>query len=376
MKLRMLKRVFFPPEVCAGRDAMQRLSCLEASSRVLIAVSRTAAEAGLSAKLGALLKDVMAREVITWSGEPSVDTLRAMGETVAAVAPDWIVGVGGGAVLDAAKFLWAQYEHPELDFSAGAVSIPRLGAKARLALVPTTAGSGSEASQAAVLSNAQGAKVPYVSGDWIPSLVILDPSLTVCLPAAATVSTGFDALTHAIESAVSSLSHAMLRTLSADAVRGVLQYLPKVAGNPQDLAAREGMQNAAFLAGLCQSTASTGAAHAFSHATTGLYHTPHAQATAFYLLPTMNWNHAKNPKVYDDLAAQCGLADGAALISRVGELAGELGVPHRLPDLAGRVLNAGEKKALASAAARDVCMKTNPSRMSEQDAVDLLTALG
>src|SRR5262249_5078392 len=102
----------------------------------------------------------------------------------------------------------------------------------------------------------------------------------------------------------------------ADAVRGVLQYLPKVSANPQDLAAREGMQNAAFLAGLCQSTTSTGAAHAFSHATTGLHHTPHAQATAFYLRPTMKWNLAKNPKVYDDLAAQCGFADGVALIAR------------------------------------------------------------
>src|SRR5262249_50626720 len=140
-------------------------------------------------------------------------------------------------------------------------------------------------------------------------------------PRAATVATGFDALTHAVESAVSSLSNTFLQMLAGTAVGGILRWLPIAAENPQDLTARESMLEAAFLAGLCQSTASTGAAHALSHATAKVSGASHAAATGFYLLPTMRWNLAKNPAVYDRLAAAGGVSGGAALLSALEELA-------------------------------------------------------
>jgi len=381
MKLRMLKRVFFPPEVCAGRDAIERLSCLESTARVLLMVSGSAADAGLLDQLGAKCKDAAACEPLRWtSGAPAAPALEAVREQVAAFAPNWIVAVGGGSVLDAAKFVWAQYEHPELQWTGAAAAIPPLRGKARLAAVPTTAGSGSEASQAAVLSNAQGAKVAYVSTEWIPDLVILDPALTVNLPPALTASTGFDALAHAVESAVSSLSHALLRTWSATAVRGVLRHLPQLMAGPQgaapNLAAREGMQHAAFLGGLCQSTTSTGAAHALSHATTALHHTAHAMATGFYLAPTMEWNLGKNPRLYDDLAGECGLPGGEALVARIRDLARTSGMPADFQQLTGCALSDDSVKTLAAAAAKDVCLKTNACRMTEKDLEDLLRKIG
>ena len=133
--------------------------------------------------------------------------------------------------------------------------------------------------------------------------------LTVSLSREATAATGFDALTHAVESAVSSLGNSFLRVLAATAVRQIIRCLPVAVENPQDLAAREGLLEAAFLAGLCQSTASTGAAHALSHATWKLHEAPHAAATGFYLAPTMRLNLKKNPSVYNELAAGCGLVD-------------------------------------------------------------------
>ena len=373
MKLRMLKRVFFPPEVCAGRDSTERLSCLGAGARVLLMVSGSAGGTGLLDKLSTKLKDAAALEIIAWAGgEPSAFSVAAVRDRVAGCAPNWIVAVGGGSVLDAAKFVWAQYEHPELDWEGAAAPIPPLRGKARFAAVPTTSGSGSEASQAAVLTNGQGAKTPYISPEWIPDLVVLDPVLTLSVPPGVTASTGFDALAHATEAAVSSLSHAMLRSFSATAVRGILRHLPPLAADSQSLAAREGMQNAAYLGGLCQSTASTGAAHALSHATTALHHTAHALATGFYLAPTMQWNLAKNPKVYDDLGSECGLAGGEALVARVRALAGTVGIPSRFEDLIGHGLSDEEAKALAAAAARDVCLRTNACRMAEKDIAELL----
>lgn len=349
MKLRMLQRVLSPPEVCVGKGSIERLSCLD-SDRVLVVGRSPGSISGLT--------------VIPFTGAPRPASLESLRAEVAAFAPTWIVAVGGGSVLDAAKFLWAQYEHPGLVLSGRApVPIGPLRQKARFAAVPTTAGSGSEASQAAVLTADDGAKIPYVSPEWVPDLVILDPSLTVSLPREITVATGFDALTHAVESSVSSLSNTLLEAHAATAVSLILRHLPVAAGNPRDLAAREGMLEAAYLAGLCQSAASTGAAHALSHATSKLHGVPHAAATAFYLLPTMRWNRTKNAAIYGDR------------LDAISDLAAQLALPRTFMELLGRTLDASERQALADAAARDVCLRTNPCRMSAQDLVQLLAEI-
>jgi len=255
-------------------------------------------------------------------------------------------------------------------------AIGPLRQKARLIAVPTTAGSGSEASQAAVLSGDDGTKIPYVSPHWVPDVAILDPVLTVSLPRETTVATGFDALAHAVESAVSSLGNTLIQALAGTAVGLVLRHLPKAAENPQDLAARGGMLEGAYLAGLCQSTASTGAAHALSHATSKLYGAPHGAATGFYLAPTMRWNRTKNAAVYNELAAGCGLADGAALEAALGELAARLGQPKKLADLVGRPVEAAERQALAEVAGKDVCLRTNACRLGPAELAQLLAEIG
>jgi len=375
MKLRLLKRMFFAPEVCAGRDSMQRLSCLDPGTRVLLLAGGAASRTGILEKVAAQFKGAAACEVLSLDrGEPTVASITGLRDRVTDLAPEWIVGVGGGSVLDMAKFIWAQYEHPELEWG-GPLAIPPLHAKARLILVPTTAGSGSESSQAAVLIGNSGTKVPYVSSHWLPDLVILDPALTASMPADLTASTGFDALAHAIESAVSSLSHNMLRWLSGTAVRNILRHLPQAVRAPQDLAAREALQNAAFLGGLCQSTASTGAAHALSHATTALHRTAHGLATGFYLVPTMRFNHAKNPAVYNELALESGIHNGEALIVAIEALAQEVGLPRRLRDLVGRDLGTEDRKALADTAMKDVCIRTNACPLSSPEVEAVLEGL-
>jgi alcohol dehydrogenase class IV len=377
MKLRMLKRVLSPPEVCVGKGSVERLACLD-PARMLLVTSASARRTGALERVTVQLKDATAHEVLELTpGEPRAAAIGAARVAVEAFAPEWIVAIGGGTVLDAAKFLWAQFEHPELALSTSTpVAIGPLRQKARLVAIPTTAGSGSEASQAAVLTADDGTKVPYVSLHWIPDIAILDPALTVSLPRETTVATGFDALAHAAESAVSSLGNTFLRALAGTVVGLVMRHLPVAAQSPQDLAAREGMLEAAFLGGLCQSTASTGAAHALSHATAKLYGAPHGAATGFYLLPTMRWNRTKNASIYDELAVGAGLADGTALLSAVADLAARLGQPDRFVDFVGRSLDAGARQVLAETAAKDVCLRTNPCRLGLPELGQLLTEIG
>jgi alcohol dehydrogenase class IV len=362
--------------VCLGKGSVERLACLD-PARVLIVTGASSKRSGALERVTAQLKDAKSREVLELeSGEPRAASITAAREKVAVFNPEWIVAVGGGAVLDAAKFLWAQLEHPDLVFSGKAAPIGPLRAKARFVAVPTTAGSGSDASQVAVLAGEDGTKIPYVSPYWVPDIAILDPVLTVSLPRETTVATGFDALTHAIESAVSSLSNPFLRVLAATAVGLVLRHLPAAAENPQDLVARAGMLEAAFLAGLCQSMTSTGAAHALSHAAAKLHGVPHGAATGFFLLPTMRLNRKKNAAVYDELAAGCGLADGAALEVALLDLVTRVGLPQKFTELVGRTPNAVERQTLAETAAKDVCLRTNACRLGTPELAQLLAEIG
>jgi alcohol dehydrogenase len=372
MKLRMLKRVLNPPEVCLGKGSVERVGCLD-PARVLVVTGGSARRSGVVDRVAAQLKDATFTEVLELAGgEPRASSIAGLRATVDAAAPEWIVAVGGGAVLDAAKFLWAQYEYPELQWSGAAVGVGPLRRKTHMVAIPTTAGSGSESSQAAVLSAEDGTKMPYVSPHWLPDIVILDPELTVSLPRDVTVATGFDALTHAVESAVSSLGNSFLRAQAGTAIGMVLRNLPVAAENPKDLAAREGMLEAAFLAGLCQSTASTGAAHALSHATSKLHHAAHGPATGFYLLPTVRWNRNKKASVYDELATLSGFADGAALVDALAGLAQRVGLPQKFNELLGRIPDETERQALAEAAARDACLRTNACRLTPADLTQLL----
>jgi alcohol dehydrogenase len=376
MRLSMLKRVLCPAEVCVGAGSLDRLGSLDPARVLVVTSSGARRRGGAIDRVMLQLKDATARDVIELaSHEPGTAAIGAARAAVAEFAPEWIVAVGGGAVLDAAKFLWAEFEYPDLKLGTGPATIGPLRRKARMIAVPTTAGSGSEASQAAVLTRDDGTKVPYVSPHWVPDVVILDPALTVSLPKDTTVATGFDALTHAVESAVSSLSNPLVQTLAATAVRLVLRHLREAAEHPEDLAAREGMLEAAFLAGLCQSTASTGAAHALSHATSKLHQTPHGAATGFFLLPTMRWNQMKKSVLYDELAVGCGLADGAGLVAALADLGVQVGQPQGFAELLGRVPDAVERQALADVAAKDVCLRTNPCRLGPPELVQLLSGI-
>ncbi len=375
MLLGILRRIHQPAEVCVGKDSLNRLQALPAA-RALVLSSTSAESNGTISRIQEQLA-VTGAVIQIWakrSQEPTVEGAAELCSLARTFKPDWIIAVGGGSVLDTAKFVWANYEHPNLVFEAGvSVGIPPLRRKARLLAIPTTAGSGSEASQVVVLTDRQtGRKHPYVSPEWIPDIVILDPTVVTSLPPELTAYTGMDALAHAVEANISRLTDPLVQSLCATATRLTLRWLPIAYSTPNNLEARENMLVAAYLSGLSQSAASTGLAHSLAHASSTILHIPHALGTAFFLRLTMAYNAGRSPGLYSRLGQEVGLPGEEDLLKAVGHLADGLGVPRSLAKIIAS--RPGEKDFgdIARLAVEDVCTRTNPVRAAESDLRQLL----
>lgn len=377
MMLNMLKRISNPGETVSGPDSLRRLQALPDGNALLIA-SPSSKTNGIQEKALEFLTKGGNNPAIytTPSGEPTVSIATAIANQMTKCNPQWIVALGGGSVLDAVKIAWACYEHPKLDFTqTPQIVVPPLRQKAKFIAVPTTAGSGSESSQAAVLkSEGCGTVRPYLSIEWIPDIVILDPKLTVSLDPALTAQTGMDALTHAIEAYVSRLSGHLVKTMAATATRLILNNLPLAYKSPDDLQAREAMLNGAYLAGICQSAASTGLAHALTHASSVVAGATHASANALFLYPTMCFNNNKNSNLYESLAVETG-SDPSRFFESVKQLTERISLPRKLSNIARSAVDGTTIPLIAEKALSDVCMRTNPNKPAQEDLIALLETL-
>jgi acetaldehyde dehydrogenase/alcohol dehydrogenase len=231
--------------------------------------------------------------------EPDESVVTAGVAAMQDLHPDAVVAVGGGSVLDAAKAMRLFYEHPEL--SLAELSLPFLDPRKRVAQfptdahkvtlvgIPTTAGTGSEVSPAAVITIGD-RKATMVDYCLVPDIAIVDPMLTVSLPAGATADTGLDALTHALEGAVSIFSSPYTDAFCMQAVRMIFEWLPTAVADGDNLEARTGMANAATMAGLAFSNAFVGVNHAIAHAIGARLHIPHGRANAIVLPHVLRYN--------------------------------------------------------------------------------------
>ncbi len=380
MLLSSIRRLLQPGEVCLGKGCLCRLAAL-GGGRALVVAARSAERTGTSTSVVTHLEKASVATAV-WSGEslePTPDRVRQISQVAGEHQPDWIIAVGGGAIIDAAKLAWAHYENPTLDLDGERPSaLGPLRSKARFIAIPTTAGAGSEASQVAVLTDAKlGKKIPWVSSHLVPDIAILDPVLTASLPPELTACAGMDALAHAVEAYVSRLATPMVRMLAAAAIRTVLRHLPRVVQNPEDLDARQAMLDAAYVAGTCQSASSTGLAHAISHAAASVLKAPHAHCLALLLLPTMRFNAEHGAaELYRQLAFDAGYSAAGDLIEAINEMLGSLPVPRTLTDLiGGGVREPDWVKKLSAAAIVDVCHRTNPVRATEADVQTIVETL-
>ena len=229
--------------------------------------------------------------------DPSIQTVLKGVQLMRSFEPDTIIALGGGSAMDAAKGMWLFYEHPEVNFNdlkqkfmdirKRAFKYPELGKKAKLVCIPTTSGTGSETTLAAVISNPETKeKFPIEDPHITPKYTILNPKLLVKLPPHITSTTGMDALTHAVEAYIGKANTKKTKQKALNAVKLTFKNLQNSYEQPNNLIYRENMQVAAFDAGVAFTRAYVGYVHAIAHSLGGKYNTPHGLANAI-LLPTL-----------------------------------------------------------------------------------------
>jgi alcohol dehydrogenase class IV len=270
--------------------------------------------------------------------EPSLETINKGKIAVGKYQPDWVIGIGGGSCLDAAKAIICLLARPDLEPDAvSVIETFNFREKARLMAIPTTSGTGSEATWAVILTDTKdNRKLGLGSTEDMPDVAILDPIMVMGMPPQITGDTGMDALTHAIEGYVSTWGTSMTAGPGLIAVRQAFTYLPKAYKDGNDLDARKEMMYAATLAGMSFGNSMAGLAHSTGHALGALFHTPHGRAVGLFLPSTMEYlinGSEETTTKYAEIARFCGIATGPekkcaqALVARIRALAKEIGQP-------------------------------------------------
>lgn len=300
-----------------------------------------------------------------------VDVVAAQG-TAAGV--DAVLAIGGGSVMDSAKGVCMGMAKGAAVASFEGIATLRKKT-VPLVCVPTTAGTGSEATQFAVLMDRQAHKKRiYVDQNLVPALAVLDPALVVGLPAAVTCATAVDALTHALEALGSKMRNPLATAHALEAVRLLLceGALARSLKNPTDVDARADSMMAAHLAGRAVSSAMLGACHALAHVLGARCGVPHGVANGLFLVPVLQANARTAAEPYARLARALNVADVDAAIALVDDFVHEVaGIPRRLRDAVPSLTQA-DLPVLAAAAAVDPDLPTNPELLNERGLLTIL----
>ncbi|MDE7182276.1 MAG: bifunctional acetaldehyde-CoA/alcohol dehydrogenase [Clostridia bacterium] len=221
--------------------------------------------------------------------------------------PDTIIALGGGSAMDAAKIMWVMYEHPEVDFLDMAMrfvdirkrvyTFPKMGEKAYFIAIPTSAGTGSEVTPFAVITDEKtGVKYPLADYELMPNMAIVDTDLHMSAPKGLTAASGIDAVTHALEAYASMLATDYTDGLALQALKVIFEYLPAAYDNGQtDVLAREKMANAATMAGMAFANAFLGVCHSMAHKLGAFHHLPHGVANALMIDEVIKFNSSEAP---------------------------------------------------------------------------------
>lgn len=241
--------------------------------------------------------------------EPCLDTVRRGALLLCNYEPDWIIGLGGGSAMDAAKAMWALYERPDLPPDGiNPLEYLGLGKKAKLITISTTSGTGSEVTWFTVLSDLkEKRKLGLGSRETLATIAIVDPVFAMKMPPRLTADTGLDALVHAIEGYAGTWHNDFADSMCLKAIDLIFKYLPRAYANGDDVEAREKMHNAAALAGLGFGNSMAALAHAMGHSLGAVFHVPHGRAVSLFLPYTMEFNANAGIYRYADIARFIGL---------------------------------------------------------------------
>ena len=394
-----MSRFTLPRDIYYGANALENLKNLKGSRAVLVLGGGSMKKFGFVDKALGYLKEagIETRLIENVEPDPSVETVMSGAAVMREFEPDWIISMGGGSPIDAAKAMWAFYEYPETTFEdlITPFSFPELRQKARFCAIPSTSGTATEVTAFSVITDYQkGIKYPLADFNITPDVAIIDPALAETMPPKLVAHTGMDALTHAIEAYVSTLHTVFTDPLALKAIHIVEKDLLRSFNG--DMGCREEMHYGQCLAGMAFSNALLGIVHSMAHKTGAAFstgHITHGLANAMYLPKVIAYN-AKDPTAkarYGVIADKMHLGGEnddekvALLIQYLRGMNDDLNIPHcighygpdsypaeqgfvpenvfleRLPEIA--------KNAIA-----DACTGSNPRQPTQEEMEKLLKA--
>ena len=393
-------RFTLPRDLYHGKGSLEELKHLTGKRAILVVGGGSMKRFGFVDRAVEYLKEA-GMEVELFEGvepDPSVETVMKGAEAMRNFQPDWIVAMGGGSPIDAAKAMWAFYEYPDCTFEQliTPFSFPTLRTKAHFCAIPSTSGTATEVTAFAVITDYQkGIKYPLADFNITPDVAIVDADLAEKMPAKLTAHTGMDAMTHAIEAYVSTLHCDYTDPLALHAIKMIHNDLKKSYDGDMD--ARDRMHNAQCLAGMAFTNALLGIVHSMAHKTGAAFtggHIIHGAANAMYLPKVIQFN-AKVPEAaerYADIARFLGLKGEttaelvAALVEELREMNRQLNIPLSIQNYGEGGVIADKsiideqefKDKLADVAANailDACTGSNPRQPSQEEMEKLLIAV-
>lgn len=394
-----MARFTLPRDVYHGKGALEALKTFDGKRAMICVGGSSMKKFGFLDKAEAYLREAgMEVEIIEGiEPDPSVETVMKGADAMLKFEPDWIVAIGGGSPIDAAKAMWIKYEYPETTFEdmCKVFGLPKLRKKAKFCAVSSTSGTATEVTAFSIITDySKGIKYPIADFEITPDVAIVDPELAQTMPKKLVAHTGMDAITHAVEAYVSTANCDYTDPLALYAIKMIKDDL--VGSYNGDTAKRDAMHNAQCLAGMAFSNALLGIVHSMAHKTGAAFadfgaHIIHGAANAMYLPKVIAFN-AKDEtakKRYGDIADYIGLGGNSAdekvelLIAFLRKMNDELNIPHCIkaygadsyPTEQGFVpeeVFLERLPEIAKNAIGDACTGSNPRQPSQEEMEKLL----
>ncbi|OCB00362.1 iron-containing alcohol dehydrogenase [Clostridium beijerinckii] len=370
-----MARFTLPRDLYHGEGALEVLKTLKGKKAFVVVGGGSMKRFGFLKQVEDYLTEA-GMEVELFEGvepDPSVETVMKGAEAMRNFEPDWIVAMGGGSPIDAAKAMWIFYEYPEFTFEQAVVpfGLPELRQKAKFVAIPSTSGTATEVTAFSVITNyTEKIKYPLADFNITPDIAIVDPVLAQTMPKTLTAHTGMDALTHAIEAYTASLRSNFSDPLAIKALQMVQENLLKSFEGDKE--ARNLMHEAQCLAGMAFSNALLGIVHSMAHKVGAVFHIPHGCANAIFLPYVIQYNRTKCEDRYADIARALKLEGSTdskltdSLIGMINKMNSDLNIPHSMKEYG---VTEDDFKAnlsfIAHNAVLDACTGSNPREIDD-----------
>ena len=378
-----MARFTLPRDLYHGKGALEALKTFEGKRAIVCVGGGSMKRFGFLDRAVDYLKEA-GMEVQLFEGiesDPSVETVMRGAKAMEEFQPDWIVAMGGGSPIDAAKAMWIKYEYPDITFEemCKVFGMPKLRRKAHFCAISSTSGTATEVTAFAVITDYEkGIKYPLADFEITPDVAIVDPDLAETMPQKLVAHTGMDAMTHAIEAYVSTANCDFTDPLALYAIKMIQADL--VDSYNGDMAKRDSMHNAQCLAGMAFSNALLGIVHSMAHSLSAVYDNPHGVANANLLPTVMEYNAPCTGDKYKYIAKAMGV-EGVddmtqeeyrkAAVDAVKKLSQDVGIPADLK----AIVKDEDVQFLAESAYADACRPGNPRDTSVEEIKALYRSL-